>query len=355
MKPNYLDKKNCHALLPKQHGLPMLQRLENCLSEINEKPGIYHGLIDKLIKQNKSTANKRHGSERLLNIPIDIAQGLYVVKKEINTEVRSRPYPGPAQLHTVIDYEGDTVWKTLVPLQFLLKGWGDANSGHQCYVHSISKNVPRIASIDQFLSRLKKDEDTYYYVGITGRNWLQRLSEHIRETRRGSQRWFYKALRESSDWKKVLYISTLMDINQSYDEAMHWEEEYVENIAADQYGLNMIPGGFKGNQYLHKLGLAKKVRLSLEEREHALNEYAKQNSRRGIPNLFKRAWWKDDNNYEKFNEANPKRLTVDQRKEARRLHAAGISIPDIKKIIGALDERQVKDFLSGKTYKRSTV
>lgn len=337
------------------HGLPMLQRLDNCLCHINDMPGKYHGLIDKLIEHNKSTINKRHGSERLLNIQIDIAQGLFLVEKGIKTEVRDRPYPGPAQLHTVLEYEDGTVWKTLVPLQYLLKGWGDANSEHQCYVHSIAKNVPKIGSIDQFLSRQMSDEDTHYYVGITSRNWLERLGEHIAETRRGNRRLFYQTLRESLGWQGVLYTSSLLEINQSYDEAMNWEELHVDKIAADQYGLNMIPGGFKGLKYLHKLRITKKVRVSLEERDRAISDYVRQNPRKGIPNPFIKEWWGNDEHYEKVNDANPKRLSVDQRKEIRRLHTEGVSIPKITKYVGALDERQVKDFLSGNTYKRSTV
>ena len=86
------------------HGLPMVQRLDICLYQINDSPGQYRGLIDRLIEHNKRTINKCRGSERLLNIQVDIAQGLYVAEKEIKTEARDRPYPGPAQLHTVIEY-----------------------------------------------------------------------------------------------------------------------------------------------------------------------------------------------------------------------------------------------------------
>ena len=325
------------------------------MSDINDKQGKYCGLIDRLIEHNKGTFNKDCGSGRLLNIRIDIAQALYVLDKGINTQVVERPYPGPAQLHTIVQYEGGISWKTLVPLQYLLKGWGDANSGHQCYVHSISKNVPQMGSADQLLSRMMSDEDTYYYVGITSRNWLERLGEHISETRRGNRRSFYQTLRESTGWRDVLYTSSLREVNQSYEEAMNWEELHVENIAADHYGLNMIPGGYKGLKFLHKLGITKKVRVSIEERDQAISEYLRQNPRKGIPNPFIKTWWEDDEHYEQVNEANTKRLSVGQRKEIRCLHSEGISIPKITKHVGALDERQVKDFLSGKTYKRSSV
>lgn len=355
MKSRFLDKRNCHALLPTGHGLPMLKRLDNCLSEINDKHGMYCGLIDRLIEHNKGTSNKDRGSGRLLDVRIDIAQALYVLDKGINTQVRDRPYPGPAQLHTIVQYEGGTSWKTLVPLQYLLKGWGDANSGHQTYIHSISKNVPRIGTVDQMLARMKIDEDTYYYVGITSRNWLERFGEHISEMRRGNRRSFYQTLRESTGWQGVLYTSSLREVNQSYEEAMNWEEAQVDKIASDHYGLNMIPGGFKGLKYLHKLGITNKERVSVDEREQAIAEYCRQNPRKGIPNPFIKAWWEDDEHYEQINEANRKRLSVEQRKEIRRLHSEGVSLPMITKQVGALDERQVKDFLSGKTYKRSSV
>jgi len=337
------------------HGLPMLKQLDNCLSGINDEQGEYCGLIDRLVEHNKRTFNKGCGSGRLLDVRIDVAQALYVLDKGINTQVRDRPYLGPAQLHTIVQYEGGIGWKTLVPLQYLLKGWGDANSGHQCYVHSISKDLPQKGSVDQLLSRMMSDEDSFYYVGITSRNWLERLDEHISEARRGNRRSFYQVLRESTGWQDVLYTCSLREVNKSYDEAMNWEEAQVDKIASDQYGLNMIPGGFKGLKYLHKLRITKKERISVEERDQAIAEYCRQNPRKGIPNPFIKSWWEDNEHYEQVNEANPKRLSVEQRKDIRRLHLEGISLPVIAKQVGALDERQVKDFLSGKTYKRGSV
>ncbi len=136
---------------------------------------------------------------------------------------------------------------------------------------------------------------------------------------------------------------------------MNWEESQVDEVASDQYGLNMIPGGFKGLKYLHKHGYTTTVRVSLEERDRAISDYVRENPRKGIPNPFIKAWWENDEHYEQVNEANPKRLTIAQRKEIRRLYAEDVSIPKIAKQVGAINERQVKDFLSGNTYKRSTV
>jgi hypothetical protein len=42
--------------------------------------------------------------------------------------------------------------------------------------------MPLMASADQLLYRQMSDEDTYYFVGITSRIWLERLGGHISET-----------------------------------------------------------------------------------------------------------------------------------------------------------------------------
>lgn len=333
----------------------MLQQLEDCLCQINDSPGEFKGTIDKLIEHNKRTIKISPASGRFLNLQIDIAQILYPAKRAINTQARDRPYPGPAQLHTVIENEDGPVWKTLVPIQYLLKGWGDANAGHQGYIHAISKNLPRAATLGQFLSRQQQDEDTFYYVGITGRNWLQRLREHLGEAHRGSGRTFYHVLRESMGWKDVLYTSSLREINQTFDEVMNWEESQVDKIASDKYGLNMIPGGFKGQKFLHKHGYTKKPFVSVDEKDQAISDYASQSPLKGVPNPLIQAWWEDDNNYERINEANPKRLSVEQRRQIRRLDAEGASIPSITKQVGARNEQQVKRFLLGVTYKRGAV
>jgi len=59
-----------------------------------------------------------------------------------------------------------------------------------------------------------------------------------------------------------------------------WEELNVDKIANDQYGLNMIPGGFKGLKFLHEHRIISNMNISLEEREMAIADYIKKNPRR---------------------------------------------------------------------------
>ena len=48
----------------------------------------------------------------------------------------------------------------------------------------------------------------------------------------------------------------------------------------------MIPGGFKGLQFLHKLRIIDRMNISLEERDTAIADFVRQNPRKGIPNPF---------------------------------------------------------------------
>lgn len=352
MKTRFLDARNCHALLPPWQGLPIAQRLEQCLHQINEENGPLRGSIDNLIKHNERTRSASRGSKRLVESPVEIAQGAFLADGSINTRAIARPDRGPAKLHTILIAEDRPLWKTIVPLQFLIKGWGDANSGHQCYVHTISHNLSQVRSAEDWRARVEADSDEYYYVGITGRNWLLRLGEHIREMQRGSRKRFHTAWHESLGMMDVQFVSSLMDINLSFDDAMLWEEIHVKRFAYGPNGLNMIPGGFEGLRHLHKLGLIARQDVSLEERDSAVEEYLRQNPRKGIPHPWMAELWKDDDYYERVNEAHPKRLSGDQVRLIRTLAEEGNSIEEIAQEVGALNETQVKNVIAGRTYRR---
>jgi hypothetical protein len=344
MKSKFLDLRNCHKLLPKGNGLPFIARLDECLEGLNNKQGPLHGSIDLLIRQNEKTLNKKTGSKRLCNSPVEVAQGLYIKERSINTRAAQRNFPGPAQVHTLFSYENGMTHKTVVPLQYLLKGWGDAENGFQCYIHSITDNVDSLANF--------KDSDSYYYVGITGRNWLLRLEEHIRGMRQGDRRLFYEVWREKYGKPDVLFTSSLREINFSYQDAMNWEEMTVDKVANDQWKLNMIPGGFKGLQVLHECRIISNMNISLEEREKAIAEYIIKNPRRGIPNPFIAELWKDDGYYLKIIEAREKTLSAEQVRKIRELNKSGKSIIQITQEVNALNELQVKNVILGKTYSR---
>lgn len=124
MSTRFLDKRNCQALLPPTEGLPVLERLEECLKRLNEQPGPYHGLIDKLIKHNKKTAKLSYGSQRYLPSAIDIAQGLDFDTRVVRTHADQRPGNDPVRLHLIFENTPNIGWKIILPLQPLLKKLG---------------------------------------------------------------------------------------------------------------------------------------------------------------------------------------------------------------------------------------
>lgn len=352
MGTRFVDVQNCRALLPQAHGLAVIERLEACLQGINDQPGPTRGAVRRLIRHNKKTQDQQIGSMRYLDSPIEIAQIAHVGTGWINLQAVTRPDRGPAKLHACLVYPNGMNWKTIVPLQFLLKGWGDANAGHQGYCHVISRNVTEVRIREDGRVGSPDDSDEFYYVGITGRNWLHRLSEHLYEIGRGSRKRFHAAWRESLGMDDVHFASSLMDINMTYEQAMKWEEVAVERFAYGPNGLNMIPGGFKGLQFLHEHRITDRPRIPLDDRDRAIAEYVRQNPRKGVPNPYLSELWKDDDYYLKVIEARPKTLSADQVREIRRMSSEGFSIGEIADEVGALNEIQVKNVVAGRTYRR---
>ncbi len=351
MKLKFLDLQNCYRLIPPIGGLPLFVRLDECLQGMNDQVGILRGAIDALVRQNQ-ISTKLVGSARFKASPLEIAQGVNVEERTIHTQAVTRPFPGPAQLHIVVGYQNGMTHKKIVPLQYLLKGWGDATRGHQCYVHTISENVPEGGSVRDLVALNLRNSGNYYYVGITGRNWLLRLDEHISEMRKGNPRPFYRAWRERYGQGGMLFTSALREVNLTYQDAMDWEEAAVDKIAGDEYGLNMIPGGFKGLRHLHEYRIIENTDISLEERDVAIAEYCRQNPRKGIPNLILAALWKDDEFYLRVIAAREKTLSPDQVRSIRQLDRQGKSLSEIANETGALNEQQVRNVISGRTYKR---
>lgn len=352
MKTRFLDVRNCHALLPKGTGLNFVKRLEECLSKVNSGESPLSGQVDKLIHHNQKSISNSVGHDRVIASPIEVGQMSFLADGIVNVRAAERTTAGPARLHTSLIYEDGTMWKTIIPLQFVLKGWGDANEGHQCYVHTITHNLQKVRSDQDMVKRMMADEDEYYYVGITGRDWLLRFSEHMGEMRRGSRKRFHHMWREAIGMTDVCFVSSLLNVNLSFEDAMNWEEMHVEKYAYGPYGLNMISGGFKGLRELHKLRITERVDISLEERDHAIGEYLRQNPRKGIPNPFVAELWKDDEHYLKVMESNPKTLSADQVRAIRALDTRGMSVEDITEKVGALNEIQVRKVIAGITYRR---
>lgn len=351
--------------MPKDEYRIVVQQLDEYLENINKGGSGHVGFIDGLIEHNKKSAGKISRlviSDNLIDVCLSVISISGKNRVRTLNAVVDVIVNEPCKLQLEYNNEKGTYWKVIIPLQYLLKGWGDASKGYQCYHHTIVENIkPAVASLSQSgistkyptLNDIKKIKE-YTYFGITGRNWLKRLSEHINEVRRGSNKKFHRAWREFIGVKDVLYTSTLVDVNYTYEKVMQWEE-----WAVDEHGtvsspniLNMIAGGFKGLKELHKLGITKRVNITLKERERAIEEYARRYPRKAMPAPWMMVYWGIDDNYLNYINKREDTLSDEQVREIRMLATKGMSADEIVKEVSARNKRQVKDVISRKHYAR---
>lgn len=364
-KSNFLDPHSFHHLLGDlRHGkigsLPISLLYFQLLyflkdAEKNFKPEI--GSIPRRLLEDNERPGRVVSRSDMLPLDADVVFSYDAATKK--TDIQFKAYfdnPGferpPEQrrvvLHIVIK-EADGLLRSIsVPLQALMVGWGDVTQGSQGYCHSIT-----------FFD--KGDElEQWYYIGITTRNWLQRMEEHFEEVRSGSNKRFHAAWRTYTGNAAVMLCSELIVLNHTYEGIMNWEEEQVDIHMASGNSLNMIPGGFKGLRFLHEHRLTPCVDITLEEREAAITEYAKgeyarqQSGRTGVPNLLLSKLWLDDDFYLKVLAGRSDVLTPGQVVAIRRLAAGGRNESQIAALVEARNVDQVKRVLAGKTYRRIT-
>lgn len=301
-----------------------------------------------LLAHNLSPHRNRSGCD-LARVDADILLECDAATSKINLCLKdyrvNTEYARPAEeqrvvVHVWVSYPDRKQWALHLPLQALMRGFGDPEQGYQGYAHTIAlRDAEGLATSE------------YKYCGITGRNWLERMTEHFREVRSGSNKTFHRAWREFQGRKDVLFNSELIVLNQSYEAAMAWEEWIVDCHRAAGISLNMIAGGFKGLQELHKLGLARKD-ATLQERDDALVEFARRHPRAGVPNLLIAGLWEDDAFYERIMDARADTLSKDQVRRIRYLASLGWDANKICAETGALNVDQVRRVIANKTYLR---
>ncbi|MET0087135.1 MAG: hypothetical protein ABW082_11685 [Sedimenticola sp.] len=269
-------------------------------------------------------------------------------------------YRDPTQHRAVLhifkqNFKGHA-WRISVPIQYLMKGFPIRPHGYMGYYHSFT-----LHHSEHFLKQWRKEHPTlegippqprYDYVGITSRNWLVRMKEHIYGIESGENKTFYNAWRQFAKDDRVDFYSELMVMNQTYEDIMDWEESRVDVEMAAGRALNMIPGGFRGIRELHKLGLLGNENPTLKKRDNAIAAAERGNPRAGVPNLLMSELWKDDEYAAKVICGGDGRLSVEQVRSARDLNSLGLPIEKIAEKINALNILQVERLLSGQTYSR---
>ena len=154
---------------------------------------------------------------------------------------------------TVARFEG-TTWTISFPLQYIMKGYPKIKNQYFGYCHKIA-----------LFNELGGSDKEYYYVGVTGRNWLQRMNEHFNEIKSGSNKLFHQTWREFTGKKHVMLGSELVVGDHSFEQIMSWEEDFVDRYMESGVALNMIPGGFKGMRFLHKHRLLNSDKVTRKE------------------------------------------------------------------------------------------
>lgn len=171
--------------------------------------------------------------------------------------------------HLVLSLYGNKFQESfLIPIPYILKeceGRVTAENSYQQYKHSF---LPQKAK--QFLKRslLRSGGNDYEalnkylmrYIGITSRTWQVREAEHVRAAKRGSPLLFHKQialyLREPKNFIGIEH--EVLRVGLTAEEADSCEEYDVErtSLAANfpDTGLNMIPGGKSGWEYLKMQG-----------------------------------------------------------------------------------------------------
>jgi len=290
------------------------------------------GFADRIMK---AIQHGRFGKNDVGSEKLDIEIHLRVGEKFYSMVRPNEEQQGPFVRLFHEDF-GKHEWMICVPLFTLMKGFSIQKNGCMGYAHHVAT-----------------DKGDFVYAGITQRNWLTRMAEHVSGINKGERKLFYNAWREFMDEDKLLYASELLMINEEFDDIMDWEEIIVDDLMAQGIALNVIPGGFKGIRELHKLGLlAKKDKRNLDAREKAINAFQRSHPRAGIPNILIRELWEDDTFAAKVICSHPDRLSIEQIQEIRRLAMWDIPIEKIFEKVKARNIEQVQRVLAGKTYSR---
>jgi len=307
------------------------------------------GIPDRLLVHNRQRRNLE--TCEMAQIDADLVFRYDVATKRTDAEWKAyfaNPgfgRPKEAQrvvLHIVVKETTGLTHVISVPLQVLMIGYGDVSTGYQGYAHSIV-----------FLGDDGQVLNEVFYIGVTSRNWLVRMREHLAEMRGGSNKRFHAAWRAYTGNAQVMLSSELVVLNHTYEGVMAWEEEQVDAQMAAGKSLNMIPGGFKGLKFLHEHRVTDKVEISLEERDRAISEYVRRKGvRPTVPNLFLAELWRDDEFYLKVLAGRSDVLTPGQVLAIRDLSARHHPPQQIVEMVGARNVGQVERVIEGKTYQR---
>lgn len=312
------------------------------------------GVVDRMLAHNQATKNRplwRFFDELDFDLVHEVSDKPDGSGKTVSTTVKAyfyhRQFIRPEHerrvvFHLVYNEIGGTKWDISFPVQVVMKGFPHIEDEHVGYCHGIALVGP-----DGRLSGVQHN-----YIGVTKRNWLQRMAEHFNEIKSGSNKAFHSAWRQYIGKNSVRLLSELVVVNHTFEQIMAWEEYQVDREMVAGTSLNMIPGGFKGMRYLHEHRLTSSTIVPIEDRDKAIERFQSLHPRAGIPNLLISQLWNNSEYAEQVICGAEGRLSPDQVRRIRELNAAGIPVEKIIDLVGAKNLLQVERVLSGVTYSR---
>jgi hypothetical protein len=185
------------------------------------------------------------------------------------------------------------------------------------------------------------------YIGISKKPWYVRLGEHVSSARGGSPYLFHQAILKHQKLR-VLHKVFLCELD--YEDALNYEEKFVEKMSLYPLGLSMIPGGNAGVRYLHRLGFKTS---NAAEKSAVTEALSSRESIEGRPNPLCAARWASDQTFvERVICGHSGRLTVEQVRTIRLLASFGKTSDDITSVLLVRNKRQVSSVLREATYTR---
>jgi hypothetical protein len=287
--------------------------------------------------------------------------------------------------HLILNFFQNSAPKTyIVPLEYLL-GFNEQavlkDGSYQLYSHTILSPEKRDEIYKNFMRAGNGNIDgihsaqEYYqknslaYIGITKRTWQERYRQHCRDTGRGSNLLFHRALR--GEFCKIGTIEHIVErAGLTEKQALEIEESEVEKRSLHSLfpnGLNMIPGGLAGLKCVHsyagRTGYVMKEKLTadnieallVEVQRHALSKNFHSTDIKRINAEIARLWAEDINFRIKATTGQHNRFSFQQIQSARVWHACGWTNGKILDNLRKIDAKeigmdQLERLLRGETY-----
>ena len=229
MKFKFLDSRNCNSLLPLIPTIQVLRMLDEYLEKhANSSDSKKNGAVVLLIAANERMNNRVSCFRRLGNSPINVLMDYNVETRAVKFQGIKGAKAGNAEFQMLFRFPEGITWCFCIPLQFILKGWGDAEAGRMAYIHSVSCGG--------------STKDLWSYACITEQNWFTINRKHMGELARRSCKTFYSAWEEAGGCSEVHYKTRLEYINLNEQEVSEWQ-----NAAAVQIGAHNLSGS-SGNR-----------------------------------------------------------------------------------------------------------